>query len=107
MFLDDKPQGEVTEAPAKITKLSQAIRAGAKLRPQRTGAYFHEGKSCALGAAYEGMYGYIDDTTAMIATWVVQHFRLRESLVQEVIIRNDKMLHTREQIADWLEAHGW
>ena len=43
-------------------KLSEAIRKGAKLRPQTVGHYFSlnfgEPCSCALGAAYEAVTGF-------------------------------------------------
>src|ERR1700741_3225132 len=39
-------------------KLSEAMRIGARLRPQCSGYLFNNGASCALGAAYEAVYGY-------------------------------------------------
>lgn len=38
-------------------ELADAMVAGAQKRPQSFGSYFsHDGRSCALGAVYEGVY---------------------------------------------------
>ncbi|MEX2272347.1 MAG: hypothetical protein WD690_12790, partial [Vicinamibacterales bacterium] len=47
------PQEELVDQ----RELARAIRLGAARRPQCFGSYFDErGGSCALGAAYDGMY---------------------------------------------------
>lgn len=105
-------------------KLSEAIRAGAKLRPMtKEGFYFNEGCSCSLGAAYEALTGktldhheYSPETqrefgSFMQATFPILHDDKRRSgwsnFYNEVVYMNDKSHKTREQIADWLEAQGY
>jgi hypothetical protein len=51
----------------EYTRLSEAIRAGAELRPQAFGDYVaiddrHQTCTCALGAAYEAVTGIVPDT---------------------------------------------
>lgn len=46
------------ESQVKPLRLSEAIRIGARIRPQCTSDLFHNGKSCVLGAAYEGATGF-------------------------------------------------
>lgn len=112
-------------------KLSELIREGAKLRPQGFGDYFTsnddlEDCSCALGAALEiltGTYGYeIHNHPSLsgklgefLATnagidAVVSHPQLewqKTTIFKAVVILNDELRWTREQIADWLEARGY
>jgi hypothetical protein len=122
MFLEHKEATEITEAPAKTLKLSEAIRIGARIRPKCTSALFDEGRSCALGAAYEAVYGYPGDghygfpamdgrlglrfgealSRAFPALYDSQRY-----LLHEVFAHNDFHEWTREQIADWLEAQGY
>ena len=97
-------------------KLSEAIRAGAALRPQAHGEYvinYWNGPSrtCAIGAAYEGITGKLPDPD-----WADDLNRVRKTiykatgaddvLLNTVIQLNDDQYQTREQIADWLEAQG-
>src|SRR6476659_8997882 len=46
------------ELPTKV-KLSDAIRSGAAIRPKAISKFYFEGKSCAIGAAYEAITGQI------------------------------------------------
>jgi len=107
-------------------KLSEAIRLGAKLRPQCKGSFFCYGKlegSCALGAAYEGYYGSRGDSTEGVASSVSARFPILRLLVDRTKVpdcisgENDRFLlnnvvtslndykgWTREQIADWVEG---
>lgn len=92
-------------------KLSQAIRIGAKLRPQCSRTYFAWADrplavgSCALGAAWEGA-GYGGPTHAPFGYQdVCKAFGITEPLAQSIAIRNDRG-DTREQIANWLESQG-
>ncbi len=125
MSVEHKEATEVTEAPAKTLKLSEAIRIGAKLRPQHHGALFAHGASCAMGAAYEARFGtpgpeawlcplmtgcpHEEMIQSMEAEWP---FLLRGNggtgLFGEITSLNDSPSRgmTREQIADWLEAQG-
>src|SRR5882762_300527 len=115
MFVETKEAGEVAEAPAKIAKISEAIRIGARLRPQCTGQMFLHGKSCALGAAYEALYGYpgldvvqmntvIEGSCAL--NWLPKGFPTMAKYDSAIFMKNDSG-ETREQIADWLEALGY
>src|SRR5258706_4854134 len=54
-FIDTqaRPAGEVQQKVWKL-RLSEAIRIGARIRPQCSGWAFEHGKSCAWGAAWEG-----------------------------------------------------
>ncbi len=89
-------------------KLSQAIRIGAKMRPQCTKAYFKDGGSCAIGAAYEGMTGRSGgyrEIGDLLPELVDDDYQL--TLLGELIAgRNDQGTQSREEIADWLEAQG-
>lgn len=99
------------EVPAKVTKLSEAIRIGAKIRPQGFTDLFADGKSCALGAAYEGATG------SMCANYeygkitkqfpVIGNGSSLNSLGEKIYRMNDYQRKTREQIADWLAEQGY
>lgn len=110
MFVEHKEHGEHSRESgvSPITKLSQAIREGAKLRPQCSGLFFKEGKSCALGAAYEaitGLHSIADDDSVMAL--LRQRFKLGDrDLVWEVGMQRNDAGWTREQCADWLEKQG-
>lgn len=112
MFLTD-PQGDVLRreqheaSPLKL-KFSEAIRIGAKLRPQARGFLFLDGRSCALGAAYEGIGRKpVEYRTAgdYHGQYDVLYERFGYELCNKVFKRNDAG-DTREQIADWLESQG-
>ena len=84
-------------------KLSEAIRAGAKLRPQAFGWYFKDGGSCAIGAAYEartGMVGFVDGASDVLCA--VPEI-LDAPLFWAITEMNDLQRMTREQIADRVE----
>jgi hypothetical protein len=102
-------------------KLSEAIREGAKLRPQTFGSFFDTNSenvvcSCTLGAAFEGKTGYVSlkleyvnqlhPVFPELATQVELN-GLRRDLAQAVTQLNDGERWTREQIADWLEEKGY
>jgi uncharacterized NAD(P)/FAD-binding protein YdhS len=90
-------------------KLSEAIRIGAKLRPQAKKLYCHNGGTCAIGAAAHGMYPHLADVRQIeVAAWKVANklaVDYGRKLTDEIYYRNDNG-QTREQIADWLEAQG-
>lgn len=110
MFVEHKEAVEVTEAPAKTLKLSEAIRIGATYRPQVRGVWFSHanGGSCALGAAWEGAFGKVTRETWAHAngTELALRFGIPSSIISEIAKRNDQGLMSREQIANWLEAQG-
>ena len=106
---------------------SEAIREGAKLRPQ-AGQLFKrlpsgEVGSCAIGAGYEAITGDVDlRRSTSIYSAIVKlypyidtdevfecHVRGCEEpalfgLSEMILHLNDDHLWTREQIADWLES---
>ena len=118
----------------KITKLSQAIRLGATFRPQCYGHMFHDGSSCALGAAAEAVGAKPDDGGSSVqdeadepfdSPWSMLRVRFSEQLdaratdneaisgvgssvgVQRMIVfLNDSARWTRERIAQYLEDMG-
>ena len=114
-------------------KLSEAIREGAKIRPQAFGKFFAEGEeqatSCALGAAMEGAglvpmplnfgnAGYdtlrqewpeieaqeITCPAGCKNDWRCEAGGSIEDIIQHL---NDTCRWTREQIADWLQERGY
>lgn len=98
-------------------RLSEAIRLGAMLRPQARLYWFHEGGSCALGAAAEavGIAIYPDTFTQVGPVpreWIWINGLKAACPVcgdcddaQETIkhLNNDHRW-TRERIADWVET---
>ena len=108
MFVDTqvRPQGEQVDAVAPM-KLSEAIRIGARLRPQELrGHYFLDGRSCALGAAFEAL-GISSEAKLDLHAWstLKERYSLPQTLHHEITSRNDRG-QSRESIADWLEAQG-
>jgi hypothetical protein len=103
------------EQQQQITRLSQAIREGAKLRPQCKKFVFAHGKSCAIGAWLEGLgYPYkegahlsyllalppsIEDAFASADSAYRQKYRLW-------IWQDNDQGRSRESIADRLESIG-
>jgi len=110
MFVEHKEQGEVTEAPAKVMKLSEAIFIGAKLRPQGFGGVIGqilEGRSCALLAAYEAMEGYPERSrfhSGKLTTWAENLFG--DKARKFAMTHNDSHRWSRENIAAALAEQG-
>lgn len=113
-------------------KLSEAIREGAKLRPQGYGFYFgihfddEQLCSCALGAALESVYGNdapslaemlgdnaVEEMFARFAINRLERFDnparpgMRGPLWDVIIQLNDRQCWSREAIADWVESIGY
>lgn len=115
MFVEEKSKGEVPDFKLGTLRFSTAIRIGAKLRPQTTGRLFKEGASCAIGAAYEALYGEppreawldnIDDANATLSScWMRVMDVFQRATYSDIGSKNDGGW-TREAIADWLEAQG-
>lgn len=107
MFLETKEAGEVQQAPAKVLKLSDYIRIGSKIRPQGRIFMYAHGKTCALGAGYEGLTGRIplneDDKHF---NFIVSYFGIPRPLAMECAHKNDAGW-TREDIADHLASLGY
>ena len=108
MFVEHKELGEVTEAPAKTLKLSEAIRIGAAMRPECVGCWSDGNGTCALGAAAEAVgvpYWQLKDhqnwwEKLRVATGV------KSDILFQTFAKHDE-LRDRWQVADWLEAHGY
>lgn len=94
---------------------SEAIRAGAKLRPQGFGELHEGGKSCAIGAGREAIYGTLDseqehyDQVRALFPYMQSRATcpacpLRLTLFIITYHLNDDHRWTREAIADWLES---
>jgi|SRR6185436_2646324 len=113
MFVEEKSVGEQQPVKVGTLKFSEAIRIGARIRPQCTGRMFARGRSCALGAAYEAVFGPPPENAwdpSDKAHWTLGPClsKLSERFgqsVYEVWSKNDHGW-TREEIADWLESQG-
>jgi hypothetical protein len=98
-------------------ELAAAIEDGLRHRPEQAfGAYF-EGRtrSCALGAAYEGMYRIPDDISGSRMLHLERLFDCLDTLkscpagckktvnlASMIVHLNDDHLWTRERIVSWL-----
>lgn len=114
MYVEHKEAGEVTEQPAKVLKLSDAIRLGAKMHPQGFEGSFENGRTCAIGAAYVGMFGEprVPPNSIFLTGDAVSKLKAAgiwpEGLDSTTVWRmNDGNRWSRERIADWLEAQGY
>jgi hypothetical protein len=110
-------------------ELAKAIRLGSARRPQCFGSYFDErGGSCALGAAYDGMYELprqAREPGEIVPRHLERLFHCLEDIVKRcpekaeadvscrkrlplgamIVHLNDDHSWTRERIAEWL-WHG-
>jgi hypothetical protein len=105
-------------------ELAAAIRAGAKRRPDQAFGDYYVGRraSCALGAAYEGMYRLAEDMGGRRPTKDLEWFfdclestirwcpveGCKKHLVLSAMIvhLNDVHEWSREEIAVWLEQQN-
>jgi hypothetical protein len=104
-------------------ELAQFIRAGAKRRPDQAFGDYYRGRSasCALGAAYEGMYRLPDQAGGVRPTKDLEWFfdclegsvrrcpggdgcKKTLSLASILVHLNDDHKWSREQIATWLDG---
>lgn len=108
-----------------MLKASDALRVGAKIRPQVFGFVYESGGTCAVGALFEGAFGRLPDTL-MGAPCITEgeYARLLNAypelsgatppcpvclhtsataygMMQHL---NDGHSWTREEIADWLDS---
>jgi len=106
--------------PAIELALAEAIRQGAGRRPEQAfGDYFHgRHASCALGAAFEGMYrlpgnmegrrptkdleAYFDCLDGTVRACPGEGCRKVITLAALIVHLNDSHRWTREQIAAWV-----
>ena len=102
--------------------LANAIRAGVRRRPEQAFGEYYSGTraSCALGAAYEGMYrlpdemggqrpskdfvGFFDCLEGTVQWCPVEGCKKHLLLAAMLVHLNDHHAWSREQIATWLEA---
>lgn len=117
MFVEHKEAGEVTEAPAKTLKLSEAMRIGCLSTKPGRGAYYDFGdRACAWGAAAVGLgaAGY-DEVNSLASALhcgrTLPQFKLagiefKRATGLTIMDANDHQLWTREAIVGWLESHG-
>lgn len=100
-------------------ELAEAILSGARRRPKQSfGTYFDtQGGSCALGAAYEGIYRLPRNMADATPRRLDRFFHCLENVSRRcpagcrkqipigamIVHLNDDHQWTREQIADWLE----
>ena len=109
MFVEHKEAGEVTEAPTKTLKLSEAIRLGCQVLPYGYST-LNNHSGCSIGAAWIALgrtvkerWGY--ETPEMIS-FVAERTNTPIHLATEIWdmhARGD----TREKTADWLESQGY
>lgn len=103
-------------------ELASFIRAGAERRPDQAFGDYFQGRraSCALGAAYEGMYRlpreiagthptkdlewFFDCLEGSVRRCPAEGCRKRLVLAAIIVHLNDEHRWSREQIATWLEA---
>ena len=105
-------------------ELASAIRAGAARRPEQAFGDYFVGRqaSCALGAAYEGIYrlakdmggirptkdlvDFFDCLEGTVRSCPVEGCKKRLLLSAMIVHLNDHHEWSREQIAVWLEQNG-
>jgi hypothetical protein len=107
-----------TEIRHDEAELAQAIRAGSHVRPDQAFGDYYQGRraSCALGAAYEGMYRLPSDASGIRPRHLERLFDCLEytlrscpegchkrlSLGAMILHLNDDHRWTREAIAQWV-----
>jgi len=95
-----------------ITKLSQAIREGSKLRGECHSSWLKDGRSCAWTAAAEatGMdfsIGYRIDGLAIYRHLKAHFPNLTPDIFGDVVMRMDSRNWSRLRCANWLQALGY
>lgn len=96
-------------------KLSEAIRAGTKLKPQADWTSRHVGSSCALGAAADAVGCTIKDGGddalltffPQLADQVPQVEEIEAGTLRNTVCRLNNAGRTREKIADMVETLGY
>jgi hypothetical protein len=114
------------EIKKHFASFSEAIREGAKLRPQAFDVLFGNQATCAVGAGLEAMgcemkegYGMLNSDVALdtfkylkaaqvecpVANNICgDHVRQQRALIDVIFDLNDVHRWTREMIADWVET---
>lgn len=97
----------------KKLKLSEAIRIGAKLRPQGFGGAFptnEKGELCssAIGAMCEAVFGNTNSNYGFSKIYPeLWEIIDGKSLLDQIIKMNDRKKLSREEIADYVESFGY
>lgn len=114
MFVEHKEAGEVTEAPAKVLKVSEAIRIGRPLIKEEDAHWFH---LCALGCAWAGIRGKrmtqrqqdryvkLHESPRAVARAIAKDLGINEQVAMDVNVMHGNGISALE-IADWLELRG-
>jgi hypothetical protein len=109
MFVEHKEQGEVTEAPAKTMKLSEAIRIGCAW-VQETRLF----SGCAIGTGYRARTGRdLNDDADKDGRLFAPYSLVSEAFgIPYEVVKHASDLHfscrwTRPRCADWLESQGF
>jgi len=104
-------------ARADALELAEAILEGARQRPQGFGDYFSfDGRSCALGAAFEGIHRLPKNDVGGVKPHLERFFDCLEYVTRRcpegcrkklplgamIVHLNDDHLWTRERIAHWV-----
>lgn len=96
---------------------SEAIRAGAEIRPQGNGNFLRDGKTCTFGAGMEAIFGEIgprsyDETLSMypylqkLAGGCPACSLGKWATVAGILFHlNDNHAWPRARVADWLETY--
>ncbi len=103
-------------------ELGEAIDLGAQKRPRQSFGSYYEGQqaSCALGAAYDGIYRIPSEATPAVyrdlyrlfdcldftIKWCPVGCKKQIPLAALIVHLNDDHQWSREQIADWLRSVG-
>jgi hypothetical protein len=109
----DLSEIEKFETPAKVMKLSQAIRIGAEFVQEQRHLFLLDGCGCALGTAMYAMgmrhmhegrendkdWNYFPNKTA-------ETFGISKGLAIQISSKHFRGEMNRLQIADWLESQG-
>src|SRR5262245_11225836 len=119
---DSAEKAEVVHHGRK--ELAHAIRTGAEKRPEQAFGHYFVGRhaSCALGAAYEGVYRlakemggqrptkdlvwFFDCLEGMVLGCPAEGCKKRLLLGAMIVHLNDHHQWSREQIATWLEEQN-
>lgn len=114
----------MVQAPARHdeSELAEAIRFGARQRPEQAFGEYYQGRhaSCALGAAYEGLYRLPEEVGQLHPKRLDRLFdclegtirscpegcKKRLSLAAMIIHLNDDHHWDRERIAAWVAGNG-
>jgi hypothetical protein len=112
----------VTETRHDEKELAEAIRTGMRRRPEQAFGHYYEGRraSCALGAAYEGLYRLPEEAGQIMPKRLDRLWDCLEGTIRRcpegckkrlilsamIIHLNDDHHWDRERIAAWVADNG-